>query len=114
MKKLFKDRNRLLCQALRENKKKAKNRMRDDAGGRCCLCVARDVAIENGLALPEECPEKLPEQEVADWYGWDFKVPYLETPDEGLISATSLNDGCDTKERSHKTIASYFEATFKL
>lgn len=35
------------CKDLRENPKKAQNKMNDGQGGRCCLCVMEDYMIDN-------------------------------------------------------------------
>ena len=125
-------RGRALCKALRTNCKKAINRMRTPDGGRCCLAVALDTAIEDGFVVPprgentnhtaDEYPY-LPPFTLASWYGWDNQrstrdyFPMLQMP--GYYAtwhpAGIWNDGDATYRLppfTHAQIADAFENTF--
>jgi len=105
------ERNREFLKDLRANEKKAKSVMRDDNGGRCCLCVAYDTAQRLGANLPDHslC---LPPLELADFYGWPRCAPYLSTGN-GVEPVTFLNDGtAGAAEHTHAEIADAFEQTF--
>lgn len=102
------ERNREFIKDLRANKLKAIGRMRDENGGRCCLCVAYDTAQRLGAGLPAaSC--LTPPQQMAEFYGWPCLNPILR----GRY-ASDHNDGdCShTPELTHCEIADLFEQTF--
>jgi len=103
-------RNRLFVTALRMNKKKARNTMRNDKGGRCCLCVAYDVAQANGAKLPK-LPDgsSFPPPHIGNWYGWDSYDPVLGRMGR---TASEYNDGSDNAAISHRKIAALFESKY--
>lgn len=108
------ERNRAFIRDLRANPKKAKQKMRDSDGGRCCLCVAYDTAQAMGAGLPD-CNRFWPPDEIANFYGWPSREPILEY--EGRRRrASQFNDGSDGatsfQELTHAEIADAFEATF--
>lgn len=98
---------KLGLQRLRENEKKAKERMRDGDGGRCCLCVLQGAAIEQGASIRED-DDELPSFEMADFYGFDYRNPSLVLGK----TASMLNDGHGVEEFSHKEIADIFEMVY--
>ena len=124
-----KHRNRLWAQALVENRKKARGKMKDaKTGGRCCLRVAEDLALQ---LLPADVTRdytrnpSLPATMIYDFYGWyndgkydndSEKVPMLELPDGGAEDATTLNDSYAYKGKdnglSHAAIAECVLNTF--
>jgi hypothetical protein len=117
----IKHRNRLWVEALRKNKKKAKGEMYDGHGGRCCLAVAQDVAMANGVELDEDdFDDAEPHVCVSEFFGWGSVNPSLFIPSksEGNIkeNAVLLNDewenGTPTLGMSHKRIAECVENTF--
>ena len=105
-------RNRLWAKALRENKRKARRTMKDLHGGRCCLRVAEDVAIECGVEIKLR-KSKLPSYKVSCFFGWGaFNVPSLNLPDGTIMSAAEINDDLNDCGLSHKQIAECVENTF--
>ena len=114
-------RNQLWADALRKNKKKARNIMRKN-GGRCCLAVAEDVAIQNGCKATISDPyAKIPKRAIAKWYGWDGTNPELDFGISFVKTASECNDGfvCFFTQKkhkkiefSHKEIADLVEQTF--
>lgn len=99
-------RGKAFVKALRENPLKAHEEMRNSDGGRCCLCVAYDVAQEMGAGLPEAEPE-LPPREIAGWYGWDSSNPYISN-----MQASAWNDATGDDEVTHAEIADMFEEKY--
>lgn len=107
-------RARKLAAALRANKKKAKSAMANKAGGRCCLCVAEDVAVEAGKAKKQRnrCNLNFPAGDTIKYFGWLEDNPYLFV-DQGKtkeFSAADLNDS--VHEIPHRIIAEFFLLTF--
>jgi len=105
---------RLAIKALRENPKKALERMQDENGGRCCLCVMAHVAEDiMGYERDELCGESLPLFKMSDV----FAVQELDTfPDNvkvGKYLASRWNDGDDNiEEKTHKEIADMLEKEY--
>lgn len=108
-------RNKAWAKALQENPLKATGFLRCNNGGRCCLGVAEDVAIELGLDIEKShlgimsVPEK-----VVNFFGWEGQNPLLVaaafsngTPMS--FPAIHLNDG---KELPHTEIAECVLNTF--
>tara|TARA_R110002167_G_scaffold98020_3_gene258258 strand:- start:1334 stop:1771 length:438 start_codon:yes stop_codon:yes gene_type:complete len=121
----IKYRNRLWSAALRKNKKKATSCMYDEVGGRCCLAVAQDVAIQQGVHIPDdeldagyEDKESYPHENVEKFFGWDSFTPTLLTSNAGGDSAPDLNDavrfsnGVKEWGMTHKRIAECVDNTF--
>lgn len=107
MEELYRKRNEAFVKALKENPRKATMVMRDESGGRCCLCVARDVAKEGGCVLPENEPQFGPEKEVGEWFGWNSP--------ELLINGVGIgqhNDGFCADVLTHKEIAELIEKEY--
>lgn len=100
------ERNRKGMAALRANEKQAIHKMRDENGGRCCLCVLQDAAIEMGF-VPIKRSVALPCETLSEFYGWNHRNPDLKWRG-GLLAASGLNDA----GISHKNIADAFEETF--
>ena len=89
----IKYRNRLWAKALLENKKKARKRMCNLAGGACCLMVAERVARENGLSVRKSTvTTKTPKGSVAAFFGWEGVNPLLAIPSKSMERASSVND----------------------
>jgi hypothetical protein len=123
----IKRRNRLWAQALLKNKKKAICQMYEN-GGRCCLAVAQDVAIECGVDIPKNYDDDgMPHNLVAKFFGWDGGNPSLFFPRKDFISpqktftdrthASELNDDNVYSQNgshgvSHKKIAECVLNTF--
>lgn len=96
--------------ALRRNKKKAKNIMRDSEGGRCCLCVLANSAAYS-CGLPKRAFEGtgFPLEDLSKIFGVtsihmgganqnDIKI--------GEYAASDYNDGeNELPEKTHKEIA---------
>ena len=110
-------RNALWAQALEQNRRRTEKRMRSRNGGRCCLCVATDLAIEQGWVnenkydYGENKPNNLPSKAVAKAFGWFCTNPTLKDPQSECITAwaTDLND---QKHLAHKEIAKWVRHTF--
>jgi len=114
----IKYRNRLWATALRKNKKKARGRM-CEAGGRCCLAVAQDVAIAHGVEVDDEYDEceYIPFESVGDFFGWETNIPNFKLPDGTVEESAYVNDSNiynanGSKGMSHKRIAECVENTF--
>lgn len=127
----IKHRNRLWAKALLQNDRKARGEMYNVDGGRCCLAVAQDVAIEHGAldaSLRKEDCHNFPHANVCSFFGWKENNPKLNVNVGGQFvkeGAASLNDG-DTnfagidienskiryKGLSHKQIAECVLNTF--
>lgn len=116
----IKERAKLWADELRKNPRKAIRRMRDDDGGRCCLCVAEDVAISCGLEVEEaEIIDFYPKWQTALFFGWtpesnetgddEFNQPPPLKWQELSVNATALNDDYDL---SHTEIADLVEANY--
>ena len=64
------ERGRAFLVDLRANEKKAVGQMRDDNGGRCCLCVALDTGIRLGCEVDysqwNEDSDGVPPSVIAD------------------------------------------------
>ena len=105
------------CKALEANPKKAIGRMKNESGGRCCLCVMEDYAnsideqIKIGLG-------NFPHGELSDFYGlknmygsnhmFNFNFKNGE-------AASFCNDGSiqyGIKEHTHKEIAARIREDF--
>jgi hypothetical protein len=119
----IKHRNRLWAFELLKNKRKARDRMYDDGGGRCCLAVAQDLCVKMGVELSDEPESALPDKNVAAFFGWSDKNPFLNTIRNGekdRETASMLNDGIfystNKKQKksglSHKQIAECVMNTF--
>ena len=107
----IKYRNRLWAEALKKNRKKAKNAMYRN-GGRCCLAVAQNVAIEHGVDVDKRKCGDVPHEEVARFFGWGSVTPYLLTPTGAIRTASDINDGYNGEELSHAKIAECVLNTF--
>ena len=111
------ERNRAFLADLRANQVKAMRKFRNDlTGGRCCLCVAWDSAVNHGFQPEEsECTiDEVPHEELADYYGWPSVNPELKFFGERR-QASEWNDGNPEDRRSaisHVEIADAFEQTF--
>jgi len=110
------ERNRVFLADLRANEKKATRRMRDNEGGRCCMCVAFDTAEKLGATFVELGTDVLPPADMSEFYGWERNRmgncnPALVLSGE-RHTAANLNDGWETPELTHAEIADAFEATF--
>lgn len=97
--------------ALRRNKKKARGTMRDNEGGRCCLCVLADSA-----------------ERICGYKKGDFASGAYPIIDLGLIfgvksttfndilvsggKAGNFNDGAGEREKTHKEIASMLKEEY--
>ncbi len=105
------ERNRQFLRDLRANPRKAKGKMHDREGGRCCLCVALNTAVSLGLELrdPIEMYTSLPPRNMGAFYGWGVSNPHLGV---NRLKAAQHNDGKGTPELSHPEIADLFEETF--
>ena len=105
------ERNREFLKDLRTNPWKAKEQMRDDNGGRCCLCVALDTALRLGYRPAnhehlEDC-ENYPPHSMGAFFGWPSRDPCLSG-----TCAVRHNDGDTVQEKTHKEIADLFEREF--
>jgi hypothetical protein len=96
----------------------------------CCLGVACDIAAKAGLVLSRSVQvasgaETFDGQDgylpssVMQWYGFDSSSPLLDTPHDGQIPASVLNDGGyfhhdgePALPSDFAQIARYFEDTF--
>ena len=91
----YKKRNESWAQELLVNKKKCTGQMRKK-GGRCCLQVAEDLAIEMGLKiLRSRATDSNPRWAVAEFYGWESADPLLLVPTTGeplKLEASVVND----------------------
>ena len=97
-----------MTKALRANEKKAQDMMRTLDGGRCCLCVAYDVAQEMGAELGGLARAAVqPPASIKSWYGWERCNPILD----GAAAAVH-NDGGGTTIKTHAEIADLFEIEF--
>jgi hypothetical protein len=101
--------------------------MYGEKGGRCCLAVAQDVAISCGVEV-DGVYDGLPDNDVAEFFGWDSDNPSLTVVVNGEIkrdAASALNDGTTSigsapikdkkiKEKglSHKQISELVMNTF--
>lgn len=113
----IKTRNELWAKALDENSQKARKRMRNDIGGRCCLAVAEDVAIQCGVKIDDNDRDlHFPAPDVGRFFGWrDGDNPFLKTPSGDECLASLLNDGCESfgvVELTHRQIAECVRNTF--
>ena len=108
-------RGKAFVEALRNNKKKATGEMRNGFGGRCCLCVALDTALDMGFEPPicADQFEYLPPKQMGDFYGWEDLNPNIMGK-----NATNHNDGQYEEgnqiyaPKSHAEIADLFEEEF--
>jgi hypothetical protein len=94
----IKNRNQKWADALMLNKRKSRRSMRDGKGGRCCLQVAEDVAIECGLNITRsEATDMYPSEELVDFFGWEGSREYvkLNAPNDKTYDADILNDGSE-------------------
>lgn len=90
----IKSRNRKWAEALLLNKRKARNRMKDGDGGRCCLDVAQDLAMSCGIKIDKaERSDYLPTDSVRRFFGWPSDNPYLILPNKEKAGASEINDG---------------------
>ena len=106
------------CKALESNPKKSIGRMRDNLGGRCCLCVMEDYAISIDPDI-KKGGSMTPSLDLEGFYGltrsenlhdsvfvfnFDFK--------DGVL-ASECNDGTAyVKEHTHKEIAARIREDF--
>lgn len=117
---------RLALKALRENPKKAKGQLRDNQGGRCCLCVMGEVAEDiNNVKRNSYTPlgAALPLSILADVFGLR-NIEYKGSPKFNFLledySASCLNDGIEkidehcqgVEEKSHAEIANMIEIEY--
>lgn len=112
---------KLGIKALRENPAKAKGQMRDDHGGRCCLCVLSEVAEDiegvppNTFTYHEKYgPAILPTSDLSDIFGLpnsNIGVPEFNF-NINNVPASNWNDGNDVPELSHVEIADMIEKEF--
>lgn len=110
-------RNQKVIRALKLNKKKGKGQMRRSNGNRCCLCVAEDTAIEDGLKL-EKCSVSIhncyPQNDTVDYLGWDGRNPDLvilkEKGQTYSLLASEVNDS--EVNIPHRIIAEFMANTF--
>lgn len=120
--KTRKQRNRMLAEELRKNKRKARGQMRLN-GGRCCLQVAEDLAIKCGLDIDRsDADSGEPGIQVQRFYGWKDRNPSLISEENKRCRASVLNDGNEViitslkklpkKGYPHKKIAEFFEKTY--
>jgi hypothetical protein len=104
----------------------------EDVGGaslHCCLGVACEIAILNGVPVASRVSEDgittrfdgslaLLPRRVRDWYGFDAAVPRLILENGSGEEATAMNDGLDPlngdpiRYFSFTEIAAAFERTF--
>jgi len=102
----IKFRNRKWVEALVKNKRKARSKMYDCKGSRCCLAVAQDVAHELGLENYKGHSDALPHANVARFFGWESKEPYLNIMSNNKkwmkMSALQLNDGVDAFDTENR------------
>ena len=103
------------CKALEENPKKAKGRMRDEDGGRCCLCVMEDYAMsidpdikKGGVLTPSLDLEgfyglKRSENLHGSVFGFNFDFK------DGIL-ASEYND--NKNNHTHKEIAARIRRDF--
>lgn len=123
-------RNRLWAKALLENERKARGKMYDEHGGRCCLAVAQDVAISCGVSQAAKGYDySFPYSDVGSFFGWGTNNPSLRVKINDthcMEEAAALNDGdhngigghtindqkITTKGLSHKQIAECVLNTF--
>lgn len=94
----IKHRNRLWAKALLQNDRKARGEMHDIHGGRCCLAVAQDVAIQHGVFDPSlrKIDDSFPHDAVCRFFGWKTNNPSLKVNvDDKFVQeeASTLNDG---------------------
>lgn len=108
----YQKRNQTVIRALKANKKKAKGEMRKINGNRCCLCVAEDAAILDGLDIKQcEIGADFPRERTADYLGWDNTNPsLLILPGKPKIDASEVNDS--DVGIPHAVIAEFFANTF--
>jgi len=107
----IRERNEAWARALEANPKKCVGQMRDSQGGRCCLAVAQDVALELGMTWPVngdgyKKPEDWlnPWPETSDFFGWG-NVSGASCILQGQ-NAAAWNDGTEyIDELSHAEIA---------
>jgi len=99
-------------QALKYNPLKAVGQMRNEDGGRCCLCVLQDKAIELGFEGKTD-GYFLPSEFLCEFYGFepdDNKMPVV-----GGISMENWNDGqgeAHRQEKTHQEIAIMIEQEY--
>lgn len=92
----IKHRNRIWAEALLTHQRKTRSKMYDGKGGRCCLAVAQDIAIEHGVKVDKKESLYAPYRLVADFFGWDSIDPQLWVNVNGkreFINASGINDG---------------------
>ena len=113
----IKIRNRMWADALLKNKKKAIGNMYEN-GGRCCLAVAQNVAIQCGVENINKKHTKLtPDDKVHQFFGWGKEIPKLSIPTGQTQYASNLNDDDSHSSNgssglSHKKIAECVMNTF--
>ena len=113
---------KLGIKALRENPLKAKDKMRDSSGGRCCLCVLSEVAediqgVPRGTFTyrePDGGDDITPTSDLAEIFGlpnescseqFNFMINHQ--------MASTWNDGFGyAREASHAEIADMIEKEF--
>lgn len=97
---------------LRENPKKARGQMRDEDGGRCCLCVMVDTAKR--ITGRDFYGDYMPKPAMKEVFGFNFREDKLII-DGQEAHADTHNDGlaCEKiTEKSHKEIADALETQF--
>jgi hypothetical protein len=96
--------------ALRDNPQKANGIMRDENGGRCCLCVLFDTAVERGYTGERNNFMPKDTLSLANFFGMK-----CDSMDEIVIDYHSLqawNDGADCEEKTHVEIADMLEKKY--
>ena len=105
---------------LKSNPLKAKGAMRDDEGGRCCLCVMAETAERiNGVCKGSYSSNNgLPHAFLSEMFGLENSC--IQTEDKffnfyllGSQTAAECNDGVSgAEELSHSEIAAIIEERF--
>jgi hypothetical protein len=97
-------------EALRKNRKKAVGAMKNDRGGRCCLCVLAHVAEDIcGVERDTFVGTFMPSIDLREI----FAIGSITFPENLVVNGQSLsswNDGSiECKKTSHKKIADMLE-----
>jgi len=105
---------KLAIKALRENPIKAKHKMTDELGGRCCLCVIAHVAEDIcGVKRNTFCDFLTPNINLNKIFPFDN----VNVGDNIFLQgeyASNWNDGCNVKEKTHAEIADMIEEEFMI
>jgi len=105
---------KLAIKALRENPIKAKHKMSDEFGGRCCLCVIAHVAEDIcGVKRNTFCDFLTPNVNLNEIF--PFNNHFIRIGDNILLKgeyASNWNDGSNVEEKTHAEIADMIEEEF--